>query len=193
MIAEERDITQSNLAIGKRSFGRKDPDRFALTILTNLLGRGMSSRLFKEVREKRGLAYSVGASVSRYTDIGTFAISAGVSPENLIEATKVIVEQLRILVDEPAGEDELTKARDYTSGSFRLGLESSMSLGQRNGDNLLTMGEIELVDDVVRQFQAVQAGDVQRVARRIFTTDNLAMAVVGPAVESGRLEAALKI
>jgi predicted Zn-dependent peptidase len=193
LIAEAREITQSNLAIGMRSFGRTDPDRFALTVLANLLGRGMSSRLFREVREKRGLAYSVGASVSRYTDIGTFAISAGVSPEHLVEATRVIIEQLRILVDELVGEEELTKARDYTSGSFRLGLESSMALGQRNGDSLLTLGEIEPIDQVVRQFQAVEAEDIQRVARRIFTTDNLAMAVVGPPADSDALEAALRI
>lgn len=193
VIIEDRAITQSNLAIGLRSFGRKDPDRFALTILANLLGRGMSSRLFREVREKRGLAYSVGASASRYKDIGSFAISAGVSPENVVEATKVILEQLRILLDEPAGEEELTKVRDYTSGSFRLGLEGTMALGQRNGDSLLSMGEIESVEEVVRQYQGVQAGDVQRVARRIFTANNLAMAVVGPGLGREQLEAVLTL
>jgi len=78
LLVESREIAQSNLAIGLRAFGREDPDRFALTVLTNLLGRGMSSRLFKEVRERRGLAYSVGASTSRYNGVGSFAISAGV-------------------------------------------------------------------------------------------------------------------
>jgi predicted Zn-dependent peptidase len=193
VIVETREIAQSNLAIGLRGIARDDPDRFALTVLTNLLGRGMSSRLFKEVREKRGLAYSVGASASRYTGAGSFAISAGVSPENVIEATRVILHELRRLVDEPVGADELTKARDYTSGSFRLGLESPMSVAQRNGDSLLMLGRIEPVDEVVQQFQAVQPEDITRVARRIFFTDNLAMAVVGPGADQDALSAVLTI
>ena len=180
VITEKRDIAQCNVAIGLRGIGRSDPDRFALTILNNVLGRGMSSRLFKEVRERRGLAYSVGSSVSRHADTGTMSVSAGVSPENLHEATAVILAELRRLVDEPVGDEELTKARDYAAGSFRLGLESTMSLGQRAGEALLTMGEIEPVDDVVAKLRGVTAADVQRVACRLFHSDNLAMAVVGP-------------
>jgi len=193
VIVEGREIAQSNLAIGLRALGRDDPDRFALTVLTNLLGRGMSSRLFKEVREKRGLAYSVGASTSRHAGVGSFSISAGVSPENLVEATKVILYEARRLTEEPVGADELKKARDYTSGSFRLGLESPMSMAQRNGESLLMMGRIEPVDEVVEQYQSVQPEDIQRVARRIFFSDNLAMAVVGPAMDQDELAAVLEI
>ncbi len=193
VLADGREIAQSNLAIGLRALGRDDPDRFALTVMTNLLGRGMSSRLFREVRERRGLAYSIGASTARYAGVGAFSISAGVSPENLIEATRVILHELRRLVDEPAGEEELAKARDYTSGSFRLGLESTMSLGQRHGDSLLTLGRIETVDEVVAQYQAVQPEDVQRVAGRIFRPGNLAMAVVGPHVDADELRAVLAL
>jgi len=193
VIVEGREITQSNLAIGLRGLSRDDPDRFVLTVLTNLLGRGMSSRLFREVREKRGLAYSVGASTSRYAGVGSFSISAGVSPENVIEATKVILHETRRLLDEPVGEEELTKARDYTSGSFRLGLESPMSMAQRNGDSLLMMGRIEPVDEVVEQYQSVQPTDIQRVARRIFFSDNLGMAVVGPPMDRDALLAVLEI
>jgi predicted Zn-dependent peptidase len=193
LLADERTLAQSNLAIGLRSFGREDPDRYALTILANLLGRGMSSRLFREVREKRGLAYSVGASTSRYTDVGTFSVSAGVSPEKMVEATKVILEELRRLIDEPVGEEELTKVRDFTCGSFRLGLESSMSLAQRAGDSLLTLGRIEPVDEVIANLRSVRPEDVQRVARRIFYTENLAMAVVGPSISVDQIAAVLKI
>lgn len=193
VLVEARDIAQSNIALGLRGIGRDDPDRFTLTVLTNLLGRGMSSRLFKEVREKRGLAYSVGASTSRYAGVGSFSISAGVSPENVLDATKVILHELRRLVDEPVGGEELTKARDYTSGSFRLGLESPMSMAQRNGDSLLMLGRIEPVDEVVEQYQAVDADDIRRVAKRIFFSDNLAMAVVGPSPDRDALAAILEI
>jgi predicted Zn-dependent peptidase len=193
VLVEGREIAQSNLAMGFRAIGREDPDRFALTVMTNLLGRGMSSRLFREVRERRGLAYSVGASTSRYAGVGAFSISAGVSPENLIEATKVILHEAHRLLNEPVGDEELTKARDYTSGSFRLGLESTMALGQRHGDSLLTMGRIETVDEVVEHYQAVQPEDIQRVAGRIFMPGNVAMAVVGPHIEEEDVAAALAL
>ena len=188
---EARDIDQSNLFYGLRAISRKDPDRYPLTILNSLLGRGMSSRLFKEVRERRGLAYSVGSSVSRHHDTGVLAVSAGVSPEKAEEAGKVILEEVFKLVDEPAPEDELTRARDYTVGNFRLSLETTMALTQWTGENLVTMGEIEDVDEVVSKLSAVTAEDVQRVARRLFTRDNVAMSLVGPKADPDLLEKTL--
>ena len=188
-----RDITQCNVAIGLRAIPRNDPDRFPLTILNNVLGRGMSSRLFKEVRERRGLAYSVGSGVSRHMDTGTMSISMGVTPENMREAISVSLGELRRLVEERVPEDELTKARDYSAGSFRLGLESAMSLGQRAGESLLLQGEIEPVDEVVENLKAVTAEDVQRVAARLFRSDNLALAVVGPQAEAEELRALLTL
>jgi predicted Zn-dependent peptidase len=188
-----RDITQCNVAIGLRAIPRNDPDRYPLTILNNILGRGMSSRLFKEVRERRGLAYSVGSSVSRHLDTGTMSVSMGVTAENMHEAITVSLGELRRLVDEPAPEEELTKARDYAAGSFRLGLESAMSLGQRAGESLLMLGEIEPVDEVVASLKAVTAEDVQRVARRLFRSDNLALAVVGPQADPEALRSLLTL
>jgi predicted Zn-dependent peptidase len=193
VVVEKREIAQCNVAFGLRAIGRTDPDRFAATIMNNILGRGMSSRLFREVRERRGLAYSVGSSISRHADTGTMSISAGVSAEKLNEATTVILGELRRLVDEPVREEELTKARDYAAGSFRLGLESTMSLGQRAGEALLTMGEIEPVEDVVAKLKGVTSADVQRVARRLFSNDNLAMATVGPAGDADELAGLLHI
>ena len=188
-----REITQCNVAIGLRAIGRTDPDRYPLAILNNVLGRGMSSRLFKEVRERRGLAYSVGSGVSRHIDTGTMSISMGVTPENLREAITVTLGELRRLVDEPVPEEELTKARDYSAGSFRLGLESSMSLGQRAGESLLLLGEIEPVDEVVEQLKTVSAEDVQRVAARLFRADNLALSVVGPRADADELRTLLTL
>ncbi|HZQ37963.1 MAG TPA: pitrilysin family protein, partial [Dehalococcoidia bacterium] len=188
---DRRDLAQANLAIGMRGIRREDPDRFALTILTNVLGRGMSSRLFREVREKRGLAYSVGASTARYMDTGAFSVSAGVSPENAVKAVKVIMAELRKLIEKPVGKAELSKARDYAAGSFRLGLESSMALAQRAGENLLMVKKIEPVQRIVDGLRGVTADDVQRVAARVFREDNLAIAAVGPDLDTRRLEAAL--
>jgi predicted Zn-dependent peptidase len=182
-----RDITQCNVAIGLRAIPRADPDRHALTILNNILGRGMSSRLFKEVRERRGLAYSVGSGVSRHSDTGTMSVSMGVTTENLHEAITVSLGELRRLTEETVPNDELEKARVYAVGSFRLGLESAMALGQRAGEQLLLLGEIEPIESVVEQLRSVTAGDVQRVAARIFRPDNLALSVVGPHADAEEL------
>jgi predicted Zn-dependent peptidase len=183
IVSDSRDITQSNLALGLPALSRGDPDRYALIILNSILGRGMSSRLFKEVRERRGLAYSVGSSISRHSDTGTLVVSAGVSPENGVEAVRVILDELEKLVQEPVGDEEMTKARDYAVGSFRLSLESTMSLGQRAGENLLTLGEIEPIDSVAERLKSITAEDVMRVARRILKREKAALAVVGPSVD----------
>jgi predicted Zn-dependent peptidase len=185
--AEARPISQANLAMALPAFARRDPDRYALMVFNSLLGRGMSSRLFKEVREKRGLAYSVGSAASRYFDTGLLVINAGVAPQNLKEAARVIVGELRKLVEEPVGEEELTKVRDYSVGSFRLSLETPMALGQRAGELLLTMDEIESIESVVEKLQAITADDVLRVARRIVQAGKLVLAVVGPDVQSEEL------
>ena len=186
-IGEARPIAQANVAMGMPALPRRDPDRYVLMILNSVLGRGMSSRLFKEVRERRGLAYSVGSAVSRHSDTGILAISAGVSPENVREAVRVILEELDKLAQEPVGQDELTKARDYTVGGFRLSLETPMALGQRAGENLLTLGEIEPIEDVVEKLRAVGAEDVIRVGQRVLRRERVALSVVGPDVEEEAL------
>lgn len=187
VLVDVRDIAQCNVAIGLRAIARRDPDRHPLSILNNVLGRGMSSRLFKEVRERRGLAYSVGSGLSRHTDTGTMSISMGVTAENMREAITVSLGELRRLVEEPVPEEEMTKARDYAAGSFRLGLESSMSLGQWAGETLLLLGEIEPIEEIVSGLRSVTAEDVQRVAARLFHPDNLSLSVVGPQADADDL------
>lgn len=187
VVVEKRDIAQCNMGIALHALARNDPDRYPLMVMNTILGRGMSSRLFKEVRELRGLAYSVGSGVGRYSDIGTMSVSAGVTLEHLEEATQVIREQLFLLCDEPAREEEVTKARDFSIGNFRLGLESTMALAQRAGESLLMTGEIEPIEHVVSSIAAVTIDEVQRVAKRLFKPGEFAMAVVGPGGDADRL------
>jgi predicted Zn-dependent peptidase len=190
-LMDERPISQANIAMGLPAVSRTDPDRYTVMILNAVLGRGMSSRLFKEVRERRGLAYSIGSSVSRYSDSGMLGISAGVSPENTTAAVTVILEELERLAAEPVGDEELKKAIDYTVGSFRLSLESTMALGQRAGESLLTLGEIEPIESVVEKLRAVTAADVQKVAGRLLRRELAAVAVVGPSLDEDALLKAL--
>jgi predicted Zn-dependent peptidase len=192
VVVEKREIAQCNMGIALHALPRKDPDRYPLMLLNTILGRGMSSRLFREVRERRGLAYSIGSGVGRYSDIGTMSVSAGVTLEHLEEATRVIRDELFRTCEEPAGDEEIAKARDFSTGNFRLGLESTMALAQRAGESLLMTGEIESIDDVVASIAGVTAADVQRVAQRLFKPGGFAMAVVGPGGAADRLQAILE-
>ena len=145
--ARDRAVPPGHRAV--RAAARSTRTAIALTVLNTILGRGMSSRLFKEVRERRGLAYSVGSGTSRYNDIGTMSISAGVTLEHLEEATQVIRDELFKLAETAPADDETTRARDFSIGNFRLGLESTMALAQRAGESLLMTGEIDAIEDVV--------------------------------------------
>ena len=187
VISDSRPISQTNLYLGMTAIPHGDPDRYVLQVLNSLLGRGMSSRLFKEVRERRGLAYSVSSSVSRHKDTGVFAVTAGVSPEKLDEAVTVIQQELARAVEEAVPEGELTKARDYTVGTFRLSLETPMALAQRAGEQLLTLGEIDPIETVVERIKSVSADDIRRVAQRVLVPENAVLAVVGPDAQEDRL------
>jgi predicted Zn-dependent peptidase len=192
VLSESRPTSQANLALGMPALPRGDPDRYVLQLLNSLLGRGMSSRLFKEVRERRGLAYSVSSSVSRHKDTGVFAVTAGVSPEKLDEAVTVILAELGKVTQDPVPQAELVKARDYTVGSFRLSLETPMALAQRAGEQLLTLGTIEPIDTVVENIQSVSADDILRIARRVLVPESIVLSVVGPDLDDERLAGLLE-
>jgi predicted Zn-dependent peptidase len=191
VIVEPRETEQTQIALSMQAVSRRDPDRYAIEILHTVLGRGMSSRLFEEVRERRGLAYSVGSRLTRYLDIGAFTVAAGVTRAQQEEALQVIVAQLHRICDEPVPAEELTRAIDYAAGSFRLSLETPMSFGQRFGEQLLQDGEIEPPDETVARLRAVTAEDVQRVAKRVIGQAQFSLAVVGPSAEADRLDAIL--
>jgi len=185
---DPRDLEQTNVALSMHGIARRDEDRYAFDLMITALGRGMSSRLFQEVRERRGLAYSVSAGGARYSDTGSLTVNAGVTREHEEEALEVILRELQRLVDEPMPEDELQRTKDYAAGSFRLSLETPMSLGQRYGNQLLIDGEIESPEDTVAGLRAVTAGDIQRVAARIIAPRSFSIAVVGPTAEAERLD-----
>lgn len=191
VIVEERETEQTQVALSMQGIARRDPDRYALEILHTILGRGMSSRLFEEVRERRGLAYSVGSRITRYQDIGSFTVAAGVTRAQQEEALQVIVEQLHRIAEEPVDAEELRRAIDYAAGSFRLSFETPMSYGQRFGEQLLQDGEIEPLDETVARLRAVTAEDVQRVGQRVIGKREYSLAVVGPSASADRLAAIL--
>ena len=177
---EVRDLEQCSLAMALRSIHRHDPDRFALTLMNEVLGGGMSSRLFTEIREKRGLAYSVGSYPTAFDDAGHLTIVAGVTGEHVLETVDVVLEELSKLIAEPVTDEEIDRVREHTVGSFRLGLDAAASWCHRAGGMLLANDFIEPVEETILGYQSVSAADIQRVAERIVREDNLAAAVVGP-------------
>jgi predicted Zn-dependent peptidase len=191
VVSESRDVDQCNLYIGMPLFGRDDDDRFALRVINDVLGAGMSSRLFQEVRERRGLAYSVGSGYGFLADTGSFTISAGVNRESLAETIRVCLHEAFRMANEPVPEEELRKAKDHSVGRFRLSLETAHSLGQRHGELLLTRGEIESIETVVQRIEAVSAEDIQRVARRVIARSALHASVVGPKIDDDEVARAL--
>ena len=188
---DTRPIDQCTMYLGLPMFGREDPDRFSMRIMNDVLGGGMSSRLFREVRERRGLAYSVGSGYGYLSDAGVFTISAGVNRDKLRETISVCLEETEKLAHELVPDDELRKAKDHNIGRFRLSLETAFSVGQRNGELLLTKGVIESVDDVVAQIEAVTAEDVRKVAQRVIQRDKLHCSVVGPDLNEDEIDAAM--
>ncbi|MFN0145688.1 MAG: M16 family metallopeptidase [Dehalococcoidia bacterium] len=193
VVVDSRDIDQCSLYIGLPIFGRDDPDRFALRILNDVLGAGMSSRLFREVRERRGLAYSVGSGYGFLADAGSFTISAGVNREKLAETISVCIAEMMTMVGALTPEDELRRAKDHSIGRFRLSLETAFSLGQRHGELLVTRGVIEDIDSFVAQIEAVTAEDIQRVGRRLLDPAKLHCSVVGPRLDEDEVANALSV
>lgn len=177
---EVRDLEQCNLALALRSIHRLDPDRYAMSLLNEVLGGGMSSRLFTEIREKRGLAYSVGSHPTAFDDAGHLTIMAGVTDEHVLETVDVVFDELGKLVAEPVTDDEIDRVREHAIGSFRLGLDAAASWCHRAGGMLLSNGFIEPVEETIAGYLAVTAADIQRVAQRVVREGNVAAAVVGP-------------
>ncbi len=188
---DSRDIDQCTLYLGLPIFGRDDPDRFSLRIMNDVLGAGMSSRLFREVRERRGLAYSVSSGYGYLSDAGVFTISAGVNREKLAETITVCLEEAEKLAHETVPPDELRKAKDHNIGRFRLSLETAFSLGQRHGELLITKGAIESIEEVVDQVEAITADDVQKVAQRVLKRELLHCAAVGPKLNDDEIANAM--
>jgi predicted Zn-dependent peptidase len=180
LLTESREIDQCSLILGFPSFGRHDSRVPILRILNDILGAGMSSRLFHEVRERRGLAYSVHSSYGYLDDSGMFTISAGVDTDRLFETIQVCLDELRKLKSEKVSQDELNRAKEHTIGRFRLSLETAFSLGQRHGEHILTRGEIETIDSFVKDTRSVTADEINVLAEELFADEKLHCAVVGP-------------
>jgi len=183
---------QAHLCLAVRGLSMQHPDRYALALLSVILGEGMSSRLFLELRERQGLVYDVHSYVSHFLDTGAFTVYAGVDPARTVDALKVILSELVRLRD-GVGEEELVKAKELSRGRLLLRLEDTRSVAGWLGAQELLLGEVRTPDQVLELLDAVTAHDVQRVARGLLVSDQLHMALVGPFRSDRRFAPLLKL
>ncbi|MEO6712196.1 MAG: pitrilysin family protein [Mycobacteriales bacterium] len=175
-----RPTEQANLVLGTVGLARDDNRRYALGVLNNALGGGMSSRLFQEIREKRGLAYSVYSYSSQYADTGLFGVYAGCLPAKAKEVLKLCREQLDLIMTSGITADELARGKGQLKGSMVLGLEDTGSRMSRLGKSELVHNEILTVDEVIRRIDAVTLDETRQVAADILADSALGLAVIGP-------------
>lgn len=171
---------QSHFSLHFPAFARTDPDRFALSLLNIVLGEGMSSRLFMEIRERLGLAYTVDSYLSLLTDTGLLGVYAAVAPARLTEALEAVTEQLVRLRHEPVDEVTLAEAKEYQKGRMLMGLEDTLSVAGWFGRQRALGQEMLTVEEIVNRLDATTTEDLQRVAGRVFTEVGTRLAVVGP-------------
>jgi predicted Zn-dependent peptidase len=179
LIERKKELEQAHLIIAAPWPAARSEERFAASLLANVLGGGTSSRLWQAIREERGLAYSVGAGASAFSDIGVFNIYAGTSPAQLDEVLDLSLDELRRVVREGVTVEELVLAKDQAIASILLGLESSSVRVGTLARQEIIHGRRISPDEVISRLEAVTLEDLKRIARAYFKTEGLALAALG--------------
>lgn len=184
---------QAHLYLGFRAYPLDHPDRYTLDVLATILGGGMSSRMFINVRERKGLAYYIHTDVEQYLDAGTLYTRAGVDLSRIDDAINVIMEEYGKIKNEKVAPDELKKAKDYTRGKLILEFEDSRSVANFVGNQELLEGKVLTEEEVLGAIDKVTATDIARVAKDLLVNSKLNLAVIGPFKEEERFRKLLKI
>lgn len=193
VLVHRKKTDQSVMMVGVRTFDIFHKDRTALAVLANILGGGMSSRLFIEVRERRGLAYAVRTMTDLFLDAGHLATLCGVEHDNAEAALEVILREYKRIATEPVDPEELTKAKENIKGHLALSLEGSDEVVEYLVGQEVLQQEIILPKDKIKEVDRVTAADVQRVAQHIFQDKKLNLAIIGPKAKKEKLEKLLKL
>ncbi|MBI4812467.1 insulinase family protein [Candidatus Falkowbacteria bacterium] len=180
ILVHKKKTDQAHLSLGVRSYAIGHKDEFVLRIMSAILGGSMSSRLFSELREKRGLAYYVHADAEFYTDSGYLSAFAGVPIDKIDEAIKIILDEYKEIKETPIGERELKRVKDLIHGRTVIFLEGSENVAGWYGRQMILTGKVSAPEDYFKKINAVTAEDIKRVARDIFVDAKLNLAVIGP-------------
>ena len=178
-IVRHKDLEQSHICLGAGAYPQNHAERYAGLVLNTVMGGSISSRLFQNVREKRGLAYSVGSGLSAFRDTGLLSIYAGCSNDKVAEVIDVVINELRQLVVEPISAEELQRAKDNVKGGLLLGLESTWHRAAYLARQEMYFDRMITIDETIAGIEAVTVEDVARVARQLLTRTPLSAAVLG--------------
>ncbi len=180
----KRDTEQAHLEIGARVFGRGDDRRHALKLLSVILGENMSSRLFQTIRERHGLAYSINSSVHLFQDTGALIVSAGVERAKVHRVIELIMREIDRLMRRPVDAPELRRAKDYTIGQLRLGLESTSNQMMWAGESLLFFGRVVSPEEAIEGLRAVTPRQIRALAEAVFAPARMSAALIAPRLSS---------
>jgi predicted Zn-dependent peptidase len=187
-----KSLDQTHIIVGVPGVADTDPRKYAASLLAAILGGGMSSRLFLNVRERNGLAYMVRTSSESYTDAGSFATQTGVRTDKAVEALKLILEEYDRIMEEPVTKEELDKVKKMARGSLVLDLEETNALALFSSIQELTEHAIKTPDQIMKEINKVTIQDIQDVARELLRKDKRAVALLGPQKTSAQFEKLLK-
>ena len=190
MVRRQR-TEQAHICLGVRAFSYLHPDRYAIDLMNTLLGEGMSSRLFLNIRERLGIAYDVHSFMQKHRDTGYVAVYLGVDPKKAVEAVKAVMGELRRLCDYEVASDELERAKEFTKGRLRLDLETTNGVAFWVTYQELLLGEIKTIDEELALVDAVTVADIRRVACEILRGP-IQMAVIGPFASDARFRSAIE-
>lgn len=179
VLIRNKELEQSHVCVGTPSYPQDHQDRHAAYVLNTLLGGSMSSRLFQNIREKRGLAYAVFSGLSAYRDAGSFTIYAGCANEAVGEVVDLIVEELRAVKQTQVPAAELQRAKDHLKGSLMLGLENTASRMSHVARQEIYFGRQVGLDETLQGIEQVTSADIQRVAADLFQSGTLSATVLG--------------
>ncbi len=188
-----KDSEQAHLCLGVRSYPLGNPDRYKIGVMNAMLGSSMSSRLFIQLRERRGLAYYVRSGVEEYNDAGSLAAQAGVEPKNINEAIKVILNEFGEMAGNEVDAKELNKAKEYIKGRLILELEDSREVSTLFGLQELLEKKTRTIDEIISEVDKITSKDVQEVAKKLFVTETLNLAIIGPFKDESKFINDLKL
>lgn len=191
IISIQKESDQTHMVLASRSFSLGDQRRYALALLNVILGGNMSSRLFTQVRELRGLAYAIHTHPDHNMDVGAFKCQVGLDHGRINEAIRVILDEYAKVRDQGISSDELARAKNYLRGRLALSLEDPLGLGMYTVRQQLLLGFVDTVDKYMQAIDAVTAQEVQQVAADIFDEAGLNLAIIGPKLDLPRIESEL--
>src|SRR5438270_3992816 len=190
VLVRRRDTEQAHICLGTRALSYLDPDRYALDLLNTVLGEGMSSRLFLDIRERLGLAYDVHSFTQKHRDTGYLGVYVGVDPKKAVDAVNAVLMELRALSQTEVAEDELARAKEFTKGRLRLELETTNGVAFWLTYQELLLGQIKTIDEELTLVDAVTAADVKRVAEAVLSGP-IQMSIIGPFVRDSAFRLAI--